>query len=640
MPPCRALAVPLLLIGIACDSDPPQPAPRAGSPGARWDVVEDLRADLAAPRHPSDGGGRAWLVGAEGERPRVEARSSRPWHFAYEVGPEGVAEGGVIYFNVSPFWGWSAVQMRFADAPGYTEVRTDAEDVELDARVLQPQLLALVVQGRALREGERIEILYGVGRAGARADKYAEHGEHFWFAVDGDGDGVRELVADSPTLDVTPGPPAMLLLHGPSSARPGETVQLTLAVLDTLGNAGIPFQGTVQLEAPDGVRLPEQVELRPEQRGRVRFPVEAVQPGLYRIGAVASDELAAESNPLLVAPDAPRLLWGDLHGHSNYSDGTGTPTDYFEYARDVAALDVVSLTDHDHWGMPFLDQSAERWAEIGREAERFHDPPRFLTLHGFEWTSWIHGHRHVLFFGREAELLSSIDPATDEPAELWDALRGRDAMTLAHHSAGGPIPTDWSVPPDPELEPVTEIVSVHGSSEAPDSPHVIYQSLSGNFVRDVLAKGYRLGFVGSGDTHDGHPGLGHLVAPSGGLAGIWSETRSRAGVLEALRARRVYATNGPRILLEATLGGRPMGALLPGVPDEPPELLVRVAAVAPLDRLDIVQGGRVVDSIDCRGERDLELRWKADRLVPGDHLYVRAVQRGGGAAWSSPFFVE
>ena len=32
------------------------------------------------------------------------------------------------------------------------------------------------------------------------------------------------------------------------------------------------------------------------------------------------------------------------------SDGTGTPEDYFAYARDVAALDVIALTDHDHWG--------------------------------------------------------------------------------------------------------------------------------------------------------------------------------------------------------------------------------------------------------------------------------------------------
>ncbi|MGH9337934.1 MAG: DUF3604 domain-containing protein, partial [Vicinamibacteria bacterium] len=94
----------------------------------------------------------------------------------------------------------------------------------------------------------------------------------------------------------------------------------------------------------------------------------------------------------------PRILWGDLHGHSQLSDGTGTPEDFFLYARDVAALDVVALTDHDHWGMVFLDANPGLWKTIEETARRFDEPGRFVALLGYEWTSWIHGHRHVLYF--------------------------------------------------------------------------------------------------------------------------------------------------------------------------------------------------------------------------------------------------
>jgi hypothetical protein len=80
----------------------------------------------------------------------------------------------------------------------------------------------------------------------------------------------------------------------------------------------------------------------------------------------------------------------------------------------------------------------------------------------------------VLFFEDQAELFDSTDPDYDTPDKLWAALRGREVLTVAHHSAGGPIATNWNYLPDPELEPVTEIVSVHGSSEALDSPAVIY----------------------------------------------------------------------------------------------------------------------------------------------------------------------
>ena len=40
----------------------------------------------------------------------------------------------------------------------------------------------------------------------AQVDRFAERGERFWFHVDGDGDGVRGIVMDSPSVDVLPGP--------------------------------------------------------------------------------------------------------------------------------------------------------------------------------------------------------------------------------------------------------------------------------------------------------------------------------------------------------------------------------------------------------------------------------------------------
>jgi hypothetical protein len=264
-----------------------------------------------------------------------------------------------------------------------------------------------------------------------------------------------------------------------------------------------------------------------------------------------------------------------------------------------------------------------------------------VTLLGYEWTSWIHGHRHVLYFRDQGRVMDSVEPGYESPRQLWAALAGEPALTFAHHSAGGPIATNWTIPPDPVLEPVTEIVSVHGSSEAPDTPGIIYDAVPGNSVRDALARGYRLGFVGSGDSHDGHPGLAGLASPSAGLAAILAESATREAVLEALRARRVYATNGPRILLRASLGGRPMGAVFdaPGA-GAAETFAVRVTADAPLERVDIVRAGQVVEQIACDGLEDFRFSRQLERLRAGEYLYVRAVQKNGGAAWSSPFFAR
>ena len=67
--------------------------------------------------------------------------------------------------------------------------------------------------------------------------------------------------------------------------------------------------------------------------------------------------------------------------------------------------------------------------------------------------------------------------------------------------------------------PVTEIASIHGMSEAADAPAPIGGAIPGHFVRDLLLHGARVGFIGSGDTHDGHPGLGELASGQSGLAG-------------------------------------------------------------------------------------------------------------------------
>jgi len=598
------------------------------SKDARLDTHRSLVEDLAASRDPSDGGGRAFLdpgsptTARAGERIRLT--------LTYEAGPLGIAEGGALFLQPSPFWGWDSPRADVDEAPGATEVETDARGVSLETTPLEG-LLAIHVRGRKLEPGERVHVTYLT-----RADRYAEREERVWIAVDGDGDGVRSLVVDSPRIDVVAGKPARLVLTLPTTARPGELVQLVVAALDASGNRGVTMEERVELRASGELGLPETVSL--PEGGVLSLDVSAGAEGVYRIVASTPGGLTAESNPLVVRDAIPRVLWGDLHGHTQLSDGTGTPEDYFAYARDVAALDAIALTDHDHWGMRFLDDNPGLWKTIEEAARRYDDPGRFVALVGFEWTSWLHGHRHVLYFEGETEVLSSLDPRYENPALLWKALEGRSAVTIAHHSAGGPVSTNWDFVPPPELEPVTEVVSVHGSSEAPDTPGKIYSAVPGNFVRDALGRGLRFGFIGSGDSHDGHPGLTHLAASSGGLAAIFSEEKTRAGVLGALRARRTYATNGPRIWLRTWLDENEMGATFPPS-GAPSHLRFVVAAQRPVDRVDVVRSGEIVSAVPGSGRRELSETLTLPTLRPGEYVYVRVVQQDGGAAWSSPVYV-
>ncbi|MCY3971929.1 MAG: DUF3604 domain-containing protein [Acidobacteria bacterium] len=675
-------AAALMLTVVACGPAPDEPTSGPWPDRSpRHDVVEELRADLLRPRSSADGGGTAAVEALRG--PAV-AGSPGSWRIVYRAGPAGLAVGGTVHLQVSPFWGWSTPQAERPEALGYTTVETDAAGVELSAETLDQQLLAIAVGGRPLAAGEEVVITYGAGPAGALADRYAERESRFWVGVDGDGDGVRELIAESPAVDVLPGPPARLLLHLPSTARPGDRVMLTAALVDAAGNGWPAAAGALELRLPPAVHLVDsraasaaEVErvvslpLTVEDRGRLVVPLRlsGEASGVFRVsgrlvGAGTEPGFEAESNPLLVSPAGRRILWADLQNHSGLSDGSATPDDLLLYAREVAALDAAAVTDHDHWGMRFMDREPSIWRRTLDAADRRHEPGRFVALAGYEWTNWVEGHRHVVFFEPTASalggsLLSSIDERFDEAAELWEGLDGARALTFAHHSAGNPIATDWSQEPPPELEPVTEIVSVHGSSEAADSPGLTVRgALEGNYVRDVLDRGYRLGFIGSSDGHDGHPGLAHLSSPSGGVAAILSDEVSREGIYEALLARRTYATNGPRIVVRASYAGWPIGAVIPeaalaaggvgpiaGVPER--TLVVRAVAPVEIARIEVVsrQGGSGAGAIAgealCpEGERECSLTVALPEFRSGGYLYVRVVQTDGGAAWTSPFFFE
>jgi Protein of unknown function (DUF3604) len=615
---------------------------RRGPPTAHWDLVDALRKSERLEYGPADGGGRARLVREPDQQPFAVAGTPDRFHVIYEVGPAGIATGGVIYFQVSPFWNWTTPQVVAPDALGFTTLTPSDPKISLRAQTLDAQLLGIEVTGRPLVAGDSIEIVYGAGSAGALPDSYAERRSPFYIAVDGDGDGTRRFIDDPPTIDVRPGAATALQIVVPTVARPGETIQVRLAFLDAWRNAGMPYEGEVHfIDPPQALALPEVVRFEARHAGMRSLDVVAREPGVYRLRARAG-ELEAESNPLVVASQGPRVLWGDLHGHSGFSDGTGVPEDYFRYARDVSGLDVVALTDHDHWGMRPLVAAPDLWDEIVRQTRAFYVPGHFVTLLGFEWTSWIYGHRHVLYFGEDGALFDSLAAETESPLQLWQALAdgGYKALTVAHHSAGGPIATDWDIPPDPRFEPVTEIVSIHGNSEAEGAPDMIYGSVPGNFVRDALARGYRFGFIGSGDRHDGHPGAYQVEPPQGGLAAILAEQRTREAVYDALRARRVYATNGPRILLRTALGKHRMGeeVALPVGETLTATLLVQGIAPASLARVEVVRSGKLVDGALLDGRREFLFESEIAGLAAGEYVYARVLQENGGMAWSSPIY--
>jgi hypothetical protein len=202
-----------------------------------------------------------------------------------------------------------------------------------------------------------------------------------------------------------------------------------------------------------------------------------------------------------------------------------------------------------------LDARASAWKEIQAATERYYEPGKFTTLHGFEWTSAPGGanlHRNILF--RDTIVprvpVSSLD--TTEPERLWDYLAqyekdGSTLLAIPHNSnysmglmfaettlKGAPIDAAW-VRRRAHFEPLVEIMQIKQASEinpafAPSDEFAGFESFNAtedvtgkgrlnhrnNYVREALKDGlvleakfgvnpFKLGFVAATDTHNGTP---------------------------------------------------------------------------------------------------------------------------------------
>jgi hypothetical protein len=247
----------------------------------------------------------------------------------------------------------------------------------------------------------------------------------------------------------------------------------------------------------------------------------------------------------------------------------------------------------------------------------------FSSFVGYEWTGGSSSggsgnlHRNVVF--RNATVPEAPISFIEEPTEdgLYAALdeqcnnaqTGCQALVIPHNSnlSAGLMFDDNLTRNQAEtrqrLEPLVEIMQHKGASECFFDPLNTRDELCAfeqlpirsftdgsapragdGFLREVLRDGlaleqgvganpFKLGFVGSSDTHLGAAGaveegafLGHGGAGKpageavphglpdfayynpGGLAVLWAEENTREALFEAMLRREAYATSGPRIV--------------------------------------------------------------------------------------------
>jgi len=341
--------------------------------------------------------------------------------------------------------------------------------------------------------------------------------------------------------------------------------------------------------------------------------------------------------PVTIGDEDYDLYFGDLHAHTTLSaDAEGEVDELYHYARDKACLDFVALVDNDCYQCPM---TASEFEVAMTCAELYDDPGRFVALRGYEWTRWdrereSHPDHRTVLFPADGDIFRHVDAGTPANSDLAREVEARGGLLLSQH-------WDWTLT-DGAAEAGLEVCSAWD----------YYVDRPGPFHRELVAA-RRLAFIGGSDSHRRNPGTG------GALTGVYARELTRAGIFEALRARRVYATSGSRIALDFRVNGTPMGGEV--ACSGAPVLTVSVRGTRPLRSLAVVRGvvGGAVEEVQPVRVQTLagetaEVRW-ADESCPSATVfyYVIARQEGedvrypsnlvvaqGCRAWSSPTWVR
>jgi len=595
----------------------------------------------------------------------------------FTVGRAGMASGGGLRIATAhdfgwDMWGGASLQTSEPRAPNFLTYRTSTgarltwtsypQREKSLFREFHPwqTLNEFRLDGPPLEEGDWIQITFGnraSGSPGVRIQPMDETAFEQKVFVDSFGDGAYLPLPESPSIQVLAGGAKDLVVVAKTDWTVDASGWANVWFDDGLGNPAADVRGELRMTIEPAVGgFSARHTLVESDRGRVRFEgLRVSRPGVYRLRARVGD-MEGVSNPIVVHGSKPGevILWGDLHTHTKYSDGRGTPREMFEFARDVAAIDFAGISDHAFTTTDWM------WEKIQTTASEMNEPGRFVAFLGYEWSgrSDVGGDHNVYTIDDRMPLIRSYNGynyrnlrmyhgpnkmaghVEDLFRMLGENYRERDENLLViPHYGGRPGNPEWH---NPKLQRQVEIFSDHRRSE--------------NWASQFLDKGYRVGVMASTDNHSGNAGYGvrraeRNVGPDEklfsrfspiergtSLVAVYAPELTRVSVFQGLYHRRTYATTGERIVLRLAVNGEPMG----GETRAEGAVRIETSAVgtAGIAALRIVKNGRIIHTVDPDGD-SVQLEYvDAAGARGGAFYYVDVVQDDGEKAISSPVWVN
>ena len=353
--------------------------------------------------------------------------------------------------------------------------------------------------------------------------------------------------------------------------------------------------------------------------------------------------------------------FGQLHSHTQYSDGAGTLTDALRYVENLPAsanVQFVAFTDHSNYfdsssspnvEAALYDTSLVKDSDANHSWKTYKDTiakfnednaGSMVAIGGFEMT-WSGGPGHINTFntpGIVSRNNKTLNNKTDDAGmkayyALLSQAEGASSISQFNHpgTTFGNFKdfNYW----DPVIDSRMYMVEV-GNGEGAIGAGGYYPSYEQYIM--ALDKGWHLAPTNNQDNHKGKWGNANDARDV-----ILTDDFSEQGIYEAIRALRMYATEDKNLELTYTVNGLMMGSSITEVPDK---LNIEVTVNDPdasdsIAKVEVVaNSGKVAYTWDNAAQlRSGKLSATLDPSY--SYYFIRVTQKDGDLAVTSPVWV-
>ena len=381
-----------------------------------------------------------------------------------------------------------------------------------------------------------------------------------------------------------------------------------------------------------------------------------------KVTATRADDKSAEFSWFFtVGKTTYQPYFGQLHSHTQYSDGSGTLDNALSYIRslpDSANVQFVAFTDHSNYfdskNAPNVEaalydttlvkdsDASHSWKTYKDTIAQFNkdNAGDMVAIGGFEMT-WSGGPGHINTFntpGIVSRNNKTLNNKTDDAGmkayyALLSQTEGANSISQFNHpgTTFGNF-KDFSYW-NPVIDSRMYMVEV-GNGEGQIGAGGYYPSYEQYIM--ALDKGWHLAPTNNQDNHQGKWGNANDARDV-----ILTDNFTEEGIYDAIRALRMYATEDKNLELGYTVNGLMMGSRIETVPGK---LDIEVSVYDP-DRTDsiakvevVVNSGKVAHVWDDPAE--FKSGTLSVTLAPEySYYFIRVTQKDGDLAVTSPVWV-